>query len=213
MKRWRAPPCARWSIAIRIGPSSFRQSLFDEIATLPAGVGVLAVIDTPAPPPPARADFCLLVDDVQDPGNVGSMLRTAAAAGAAHVLLSKHSAFAWSPKVLRAGQGAHFCVDIHEDVDLPAWASEHRASGGEVIAAVATGGSLLYETPLRGRLAVAVGNEGAGLSPFASCRGDAARDDSDAARRRIAERRSGNGGAALRVRAAKDERRASAGRR
>jgi len=140
-------------------------ALFDEIATLPAGVGVLAVIDTPASPPPARPDFCLLVDDVQDPGNVGSMLRTAAAAGAAHVLLSKQSAFAWSPKVLRAGQGAHFCVAIHEDVDLPRWAGEHRASGGEVIAAVATGGSLLYETPLRGRLAIAVGNEGAGLSP------------------------------------------------
>ena len=140
-------------------------ALFDEIATLPAGVGVLAVIDTPAPAPPARTDFCLLVDGVQDPGNVGSMLRTAAAAGAAQVLLSKHSAFAWSPKVLRAGQGAHFCVDIHEDVDLPRWASEHRASGGEVIAAVATGGTPLYETPLGGRLAVAVGNEGAGLSP------------------------------------------------
>src|SRR4029453_11389543 len=72
------------------------EPLFDEIATLPAGVGGLPVIDPPAPPPPSRADFCLLVDDVQDPGNVGSMLRTAAAAGAAHVLLSKHSAFAWS---------------------------------------------------------------------------------------------------------------------
>ena len=64
----------------------------------------------PAPPPPA--DFCLLLDDVQDPGNVGSMLRSAAAAGVAQVLLSKHCAFAWSPKVLRAGQGAHFHLDI-----------------------------------------------------------------------------------------------------
>jgi TrmH family RNA methyltransferase len=142
------------------------ESLFDEIATLPADVGVLAVIETPTPSPPARADFCLLVDDVQDPGNVGSMLRTAAAAGAAHVLLSKHSAFAWSPKVLRAGQGAHFCIDIHEDVDLPAWASAHRASGGEVIAAVATDGTSVYEVPLGGRVAVAIGNEGAGLSPL-----------------------------------------------
>jgi TrmH family RNA methyltransferase len=139
-------------------------ALFDEIATLPAGVGVLAVIDTPAAKRPASGDFCLLVDDVQDPGNVGSMLRTAAAAGVAHVLLSKHSAFAWSPKVLRAGQGAHFCVDIHEDVDLPAWAADHRGSRGEVIATVATGGTSLYATPLAGRVAVAIGNEGSGLS-------------------------------------------------
>jgi PAS domain S-box-containing protein len=83
-------------------------ALFASIATLPAAVGVIAVIDTPQSPPPARADFCLLIDDVQDPGNVGSMLRTAAAAGAAHVLMSKGSAFAWSPKVLRAGQGGAF---------------------------------------------------------------------------------------------------------
>ncbi|HET7032111.1 MAG TPA: RNA methyltransferase, partial [Casimicrobiaceae bacterium] len=104
-------------------------------------------------------------EDVQDPGNVGSMLRTAAAAGAAHVLMSKHTAFAWSPKVLRAGQGAHFCVEIHEDVDLPAWASAHRAAGGEVVAAVAGGGENLHEAMFRGRLAVAIGNEGSGLSP------------------------------------------------
>jgi TrmH family RNA methyltransferase len=126
---------------------------------------VIAVIDTPTAPAPPRADFCLLIDDVQDPGNVGSMLRTAAAAGVTHVLLSKGSAFAWSPKVLRAGQGAHFCVAIHEDVDLPAWAGAHRASGGEVVATVATGGESVYNAPLDGRVAVAIGNEGSGLSP------------------------------------------------
>lgn len=141
-------------------------ALFDEVATLPAGVGVLAVVATPTTTSPGRADFSLLVDDVQDPGNVGSMLRTAAAAGVVQVLLSKRSAFAWSPKVLRAGQGAHFCVDIHEDVDLPAWAGDHRASGGDVIAAVATGGTSLYAAALNGRVAVAIGNEGSGLSPL-----------------------------------------------
>ena len=66
--------------------------------------------------------------------------------------------------MLRAGQGAHFCVDIHEDVDLPVWASDHRASGGEVVAAVATAGTSLYSAPLSGRVAIAIGNEGAGLS-------------------------------------------------
>jgi len=140
------------------------ESIFAGLATLPANVGVLAVIDTPAPPAPTQADFCLLIDDVQDPGNVGSMLRTAAAAGAAHVLLSRGSAFAWSPKVLRAGQGAHFCVAIHEDVDLPAWAGAHRAAGGEVVATVAAGGKSLFKVPLDGRVAVAIGNEGSGLS-------------------------------------------------
>jgi TrmH family RNA methyltransferase len=139
-------------------------ALLGELASLPADVGVLGVVTTPVAGPLALADFCLLLDDVQDPGNVGSMLRTAAAAGVARVLLSKRSAFAWSPKVLRAGQGAHFCVDIHEDVDLTAWAGAFRASGGEVVATVATGGTRLHAAPLAGRVAVAIGNEGAGLS-------------------------------------------------
>lgn len=139
--------------------------LFGELATLPAGVGVLAVVAPPVAGVPAPTGFCLLLDDVQDPGNVGSMLRSAAAAGVARVLLSKRCAFAWSPKVLRAGQGAHFCVDIHEDVELHEWAIAYGQAGGSVIATVATGGTDLYAARLRGPVALVVGNEGAGLSP------------------------------------------------
>jgi len=140
-------------------------ALFAELSTLPAGVGMLAVVPTPRPPAPAPADFCLLLDDVQDPGNAGSMLRSAAAAGVTQVLLSRHCVFAWSPKVLRAGQGAHFHLEIHEDIDLPAWAAAYRAAGGAVVATVAAGGSNLFATALDGRIALAVGNEGAGVSP------------------------------------------------
>ena len=136
-----------------------------DLTVLPAGVGVLAVVSTLRPATTAPGEFCLLLDDVQDPGNVGSMLRSAAAAGVAQAFLSKHCAFAWSPKVLRAGQGAHFCLDIHEDVDLPAWAAAYREARGEVVAAVASGGASLYDARLVGRVALAVGNEGAGLNP------------------------------------------------
>ncbi len=138
------------------------ESLFAATSSLPASVGICAVVATPRPAQLRFADFCLLVDDVQDPGNIGSMLRSAAAAGVAQVLLSKHCAFAWSPKVLRAGQGAHFRVDIHEDVDLPAWAAAYRASGGEVVATVAAGGTSLFAAPLGKRIALAIGNEGGG---------------------------------------------------
>jgi len=138
--------------------------LFAEMATIPSGIGVIAVVATPDAGAPGPSDFCLLLDDVQDPGNVGSMLRSAAAAGATRVLLSKRCAFAWSPKVLRAGQGAHFCIAIHEDVDLPAWAKAYREGGGSVVATTAAGGTPLHEASLAGRAAVAVGNEGAGVS-------------------------------------------------
>jgi TrmH family RNA methyltransferase len=139
-------------------------ALFADLATLPPGVGVLAVVPAPRPAASAPADFCLLLEDVQDPGNVGSMLRSAAAAGAKQVLLSGHCVFAWSPKVLRAGQGAHFLLDIHEGVDLAAWAAAYVEQGGEVLALMPSGGVSLHASRLAGRIAVAVGSEGAGVS-------------------------------------------------
>ena len=140
------------------------ESLLGALATVPASIGMLAVVAPPQSALRENAALYLLLDDIQDPGNVGSMLRSAAAAGVAQVLLSKRCAFAWSPKVLRAGQGAHFCVDIVEGVELAAWAVSYREGGGHVVAAVAHGGTTLYEAPLAGRVAFAIGNEGAGLS-------------------------------------------------
>ena len=138
--------------------------LFAQIATLPPDVGVLAVVSTPrsASPPPGR--FCLLLEDVQDPGNVGSIIRTAAAAGVDQVLLSPRCAFAWSPKVLRAGQGAHFLTTLVEDVDLHAWSRTFRALGGRIAATVVADAMPLYRADLRGRFAIAIGSEGHGLS-------------------------------------------------
>ena len=78
--------------------------LLSELAALPSEVGMIAVVPTLRPVHKESADFCVLLDDLQDPGNVGSILRSAVAAGVAQAFLSKHCAFAWSPKVLRAGR-------------------------------------------------------------------------------------------------------------
>src|SRR5947207_9770704 len=138
--------------------------MFAGIASLPPDIGVLAVVRTPAPALPVAGPFCLLLENIQDPGNVGTMLRTAAAAGVTQVILSKHCAFAWSPKALRAGQGAHFLTTVVEDVDLSVWSAAFRASGGHVVALVAYDGRDLYDSDVDWPLALAVGNEGAGLS-------------------------------------------------
>lgn len=156
-----APLLARLARSDTVAVSA---ALFADVTGLPAALGVVAVIATPQQPVAADARFHLLLDDLQDPGNVGTLLRTAAAAGVGQVLLSKHCAFAWSPKVLRAGQGAHFLTTIIEDVDLPAWVAAFRGRGGQVAAAVARGGMDLYSQVFAWPLAVAIGNEGAGLS-------------------------------------------------
>ncbi|MGC5075280.1 TrmH family RNA methyltransferase, partial [Escherichia coli] len=68
----------------------------------------------------------VLLDGLQDPGNLGSILRSAAAAGVKQVFCSAGTAAAWSPKVLRAGMGAHFVLDIFENADLVALCAASR---------------------------------------------------------------------------------------
>jgi RNA methyltransferase, TrmH family len=151
----------------RVAPSNVlivSARMFAGIASVPADVGVLAVVRAPVATVPEPASFCLLLEDIQDPGNVGTILRTAAAAGIAQVWLSKGCAFVWSPKVLRAAQGAHFLTTIVEDADLANWAILFRRNGGRVAALVAQEGDELYATELQWPLALAVGNEGSGLS-------------------------------------------------
>ena len=68
----------------------------------------------------------VVLDGIQDPGNLGSILRSAAAAGFRQILLSADCTQAWSSKTLRAAMGAHFQLDIHESCDLPAFLTENQ---------------------------------------------------------------------------------------
>jgi TrmH family RNA methyltransferase len=102
-----------------------------------------------------------MLEDLQDPGNLGSILRSCAAAGIRHVLLSKGSVHAWSPRVLRAGMGAHFALSIHERADLVAAA---RKFPGRLIATRAGAPQAVFDADLRGSVGLMFGNEGAGLS-------------------------------------------------
>ncbi len=137
-------------------------ALYNALSTVESPTGVIAAVATPeGDAVPEDAALALLLEDIQDPGNVGTLLRSAAAAGAAHVLLSERCAFAWSPKVLRAGMGAHFALNIVEGVDLAAFLGRYR---GTSVALCGGGETSLYALDLRGPTALVVGNEGAGLS-------------------------------------------------
>lgn len=139
-----------------------RDALFRDISGVGSPTGVAAVIDIPSCPAGKISGDAVLLDAVQDAGNVGAIMRTAAAAGVRHVLLGTGCAGAWTSRVLRAGQGAHFSLSIHEQVDLGAVLA---ACTGLSIAAVACGGVNLYKLDLTGPALWVVGNEGAGLAP------------------------------------------------
>jgi TrmH family RNA methyltransferase len=138
-------------------------ALFTQLSELKTPNGLLALI---AIPPTkvvvSQSQFALLLEDIQDPGNLGSILRSAAAAGCDAVFLSQGCADAWSPKVLRAGMGGHFVLSLHESADLLQVAAEFT---GKILSASLQANKSLYDSNLRGKLAFAIGNEGAGLSP------------------------------------------------
>lgn len=138
-------------------------SLFKALSSVVTPTGILAVVETPRQKAiPRSMDACLMLENLQDPGNLGSILRTCAAADIRHVLLSRGSVHAWSPRVLRAGMGAHFALAIYEDADLLAAA---RAFTGIKVAGAPRAPRTIFDTDVTGHLALMLGNEGAGLSP------------------------------------------------
>jgi RNA methyltransferase, TrmH family len=145
-----------------VAQTQIDDALFAQLSELKTPNGLLTLVAIPSPQMAvAHAQFALLLEDIQDPGNLGSIVRSAAAAGCDAVFLSQGCADAWSPKVLRAGMGGHFVLSILESADLPKVAA---AFTGKILAASLLAEKSLYDSNLRGKLAFAIGNEGAGLS-------------------------------------------------
>jgi TrmH family RNA methyltransferase len=108
--RQRLAPLAQLADDVVVVPDA----LFAGLASVPpeAGLGLLHAV--PAAASPQRAAPTVVLDRLQDAGNVGSILRSAAALGVRQVLALRGTAALWSPKVLRAGMGAHFALQLVE---------------------------------------------------------------------------------------------------
>lgn len=133
--------------------------MFAELTPVANATGILALVKIPQLNSPEQPFFALMLEDIQDPGNLGSMLRTAAASGAEVVYLSTSCTDAWSPKALRGGQGAQFVLPIVERADLVA---ELQNFSGNTYATTMQGESL-YAQDLMQPTAFVIGNEGSGL--------------------------------------------------
>ncbi|MDR0529875.1 MAG: RNA methyltransferase [Zoogloeaceae bacterium] len=163
------------------------EALFMKLSGTETPSGALAVAPLPSPAPLAGNLDTLVLDGVQDPGNLGALLRTAAAAGISQAVFSRDCADLWSPKALRAGQGAQFQLNLHADVDLPDFL---RAFQGETLATALLDAETLHEAawPVDTPIAWVFGAEGQGIRasvleaakrrirvfmPGAACRGGA----------------------------------------
>ncbi len=138
----------------------FPTLMFAELTPVATSTGILAMVKKPNLASPSQIGFALMLEDIQDPGNLGSMLRSALGAGVDAIYLSKGCTDAWSPKALRGGQGAQFYLPIIEGVDL---VETMQNFAGNTYATTMDGESL-YAQDLTKPTAFVIGNEGAGLS-------------------------------------------------
>lgn len=135
-------------------------ALLPDISALESPAQMGFVLDLPAQAELLPDRACIILDRVQDAGNVGSILRSAAAFGFGQVIALKGTAALWSPKVLRAGMGAHFGLRLLEGI-APAALDVLQVP---VIVTSSHQGSFLHQQPIPMPCAWAMGHEGQGVS-------------------------------------------------
>ena len=147
-----------------VAPAIVTDTLFASLSTLAQGIGIAFIVQTPTPSLPDSIELdAVYLDRLQDPGNVGTLLRTCAAAGVKTVFTAPGTAWCWSPKVLRAGMGAHFHLSIHEAIAWPVVRERLRI---EAIGTRASQAESLYRSELRAPCLWLLGSEGDGISPL-----------------------------------------------
>lgn len=153
----------KWEVG-DINLFSVHKDIFDAIADTDTPQGIAAVCKKPTfQDLEAGISAVLLIDRVQDPGNIGTMIRTADAAGFDAVILGDGCADPYSPKVVRSTQGSLFHIPILKG-SLETWMEKLQQSGVKVYGTALQGAKPYREISKADRFAILVGNEGSGVS-------------------------------------------------
>jgi TrmH family RNA methyltransferase len=143
-------------------PVLVSDSVFAFFSDTETPAGIAAEIDLPkAKPDLSTSSGCIFLESVQDPGNVGGILRSAAAFGIQDVVLGRGCADAWSPKALRAAMGAHFSMRIADDADLEKVVGSF---GGTLVCTAPREGTAIGQAELPARIGWIFGTEGKGVT-------------------------------------------------
>lgn len=109
---------------------------------------------------------CIILDQIQDPGNLGTIFRTAQAAGINNIIISKNSVDAYNPKVLRATMGMQFRLQVLQNVDLHDFLTQYNKANGTIVCCTTDSKRSIYQHNFKNykNTGLLFGNEGHGIS-------------------------------------------------
>jgi RNA methyltransferase, TrmH family len=149
--------------AHKIEAEQVESRLLQSLSETETSPGLLAVLNDFEVPLPNSLDFVLIADSIRDPGNLGTLLRSAAAAGVQLVLFPPETVDAFAPKVVRAGMGAHFRLPIR----TMSWDEIREQSSGLQIYLADMHGAACWDADLKPALALIIGGEAEGATESA----------------------------------------------
>lgn len=138
------------------------KTLLDEICDTENPQGIIAVVEV-KDSVLNLGNMIILVDKVQDPGNMGTIIRTAHAVGASSIIITKGTVDIYNDKVLRSSMGSIFYIPVIEDYDLDL-VKDLKSQGYKLLVSSLQGENNFFEENLKGKVIIAVGNEGNGVS-------------------------------------------------
>ena len=155
---------------VKVMPFVLDARTFDSVNDTVAPQGVLAVCAVPAAKEMSVADtdWYVAADGIADPGNLGTIIRSAEAAGASGVIVTQGTVDVWSPKTVRSSAGGSFRVPIHHVSDL----ADVRKKGIRLLGTTSQSSApSMYDVDLSGCVAIVLGNEAHGLDVAADVDG------------------------------------------
>lgn len=141
------------------------ESVFEAISHVMHPQGILAVIKKKEKAEEIKLDedVIVILDDIQDPGNLGTIIRTVDSCGLSQIIISKDTADPYSPKVVRSTMSGIFRVNIVESQELTETIKEIKNNGYKIIATTLNTNKTIYDIPYK-KTAIVIGNEANGIS-------------------------------------------------
>lgn len=139
------------------------ESLFKELGSTENPQGIIAVVSIPKKEKGLKGDFYILLDRIQDPGNLGTIIRTAHAAGADGILLRKGTVDVYNDKSIRSTMGSIFYIPVFEDIDDESLL-HYKEEGYKIVVSSLAAENNFFEVNLKEKVIIVVGNEANGVA-------------------------------------------------